>query len=55
LITSISIIETAIEPSTELGRLLNVTDKMAQQRKDQFIPSELFVLAAVDDRGELGI
>jgi ATP-dependent Clp protease ATP-binding subunit ClpB len=43
-----------VYPSTELGRLLNVTDKLAQQRKDQFISSELFVLAAVDDRGELG-
>jgi ATP-dependent Clp protease ATP-binding subunit ClpB len=33
---------------------LNVTDKLAQQRGDQFISSELFVLAACDDRGELG-
>ncbi len=40
--------------SNDLGRLLNVTDKLAQQRKDQFISSELFVLAAVDDRGRLG-
>jgi len=40
--------------SSELGRLLNQTDKLAQQRKDQYISSELFVLAAVDDRGELG-
>lgn len=40
--------------SNELGRLLNQTDKLAQQRKDQYISSELFVLAAVDDRGELG-
>ncbi len=38
----------------ETNRLLNVTDKLAQQRNDQFISSELFVLAAVDDRGELG-
>ncbi|MEY6432234.1 ATP-dependent chaperone ClpB [Thioalkalicoccus limnaeus] len=38
----------------DLGRLLNLTDKFAQQRKDQFIPSELFVLAALEDRGELG-
>ena len=29
-------------------------DKLAQQRGDQFISSELFVLAACDDRGELG-
>ncbi len=40
--------------SNDLGRLLNVTDKLAQQRQDQYISSELFVLAAVEDRGELG-
>jgi ATP-dependent Clp protease ATP-binding subunit ClpB len=40
--------------SNDLGRLLNVTDKLAQQRQDQYISSELFVLAALDDRGTLG-
>lgn len=40
--------------SNELSRLLNVTDKLAQQRKDQFISSELFILAAVEDSGQLG-
>jgi ATP-dependent Clp protease ATP-binding subunit ClpB len=40
--------------SNELGRLLNLTDKFAQQRKDQYISSELFVLAAVDDKSQLG-
>jgi ATP-dependent Clp protease ATP-binding subunit ClpB len=40
--------------SQDLGRLLNVTDKLAQQRKDQYISSELFVLAAIDDNGKLG-
>ncbi len=40
--------------SNELGRLLNLTDKLAQQRKDQYISSELFVLAAAQDKGELG-
>ena len=40
--------------SNDLGRLLNQTDKLAQQRKDQYISSELFVLAAVDDKGALG-
>ena len=40
--------------SSDLNKLLNVTDKLAQQRGDQFISSELFVLAACDDRGELG-
>ncbi len=38
----------------DLNRLLNVTDKLAQQRQDQFISSELFVLAACEDRGDLG-
>ncbi len=40
--------------SNDLTRLLNLTDKLAQQRKDQYISSELFVLAAVEDKGELG-
>ncbi|MEL0584475.1 MAG: ATP-dependent chaperone ClpB [Candidatus Thiodiazotropha sp. (ex. Lucinoma kazani)] len=40
--------------SNDLGRLLNQTDKFAQQRNDQYISSELFVLAAIDDKGELG-
>ena len=38
----------------DLNRLLNQTDKLAQQRNDQYISSELFVLAALDDRGNLG-
>jgi ATP-dependent Clp protease ATP-binding subunit ClpB len=40
-----------VQISNDLGRLLNVTDKLAQKRGDQFIPSELFVLAAFEDRG----
>ncbi|MFQ5642741.1 MAG: ATP-dependent chaperone ClpB [Thiogranum sp.] len=40
--------------SNDLTRLLNLTDKLAQQRKDQYISSELFVLAAVEDKGQLG-
>jgi ATP-dependent Clp protease ATP-binding subunit ClpB len=36
--------------SNDLNRLLNVTDKLAQQRGDQYISSELFVLAAFEDR-----
>jgi ATP-dependent Clp protease ATP-binding subunit ClpB len=39
--------------SSDLGRLLNVTDKLAQQRGDSHIASELFALAAFDDRGTL--
>ena len=40
--------------SNDLSRLLNLTDKLAQQRQDQFISSELFVLAAIEDKGTLG-
>ncbi|OOG23641.1 ATP-dependent chaperone ClpB [Thioalkalivibrio denitrificans] len=40
--------------SNDLGRLLNLCDKAAQKRKDQFISSELFLLAALEDRGTLG-
>ena len=43
-----------INLGNDLNRLLNLTDKLAQQRGDQFIASELFVLAAMDDKGELG-
>ncbi|TDR48670.1 ATP-dependent Clp protease ATP-binding subunit ClpB [Tahibacter aquaticus] len=43
-----------INISSDLNRLLNLCDKLAQQRGDQFIASELFVLAALDDKGELG-
>ncbi|HAI58302.1 MAG TPA: ATP-dependent chaperone ClpB [Xanthomonadaceae bacterium] len=38
----------------ELARLLNVTDKLAAQRGDAFIASELFLLACVEDSGEAG-
>jgi ATP-dependent Clp protease ATP-binding subunit ClpB len=36
--------------SNDLNRILNVTDKLAQQRGDQFISSDLFVVAAFEDR-----
>ena len=39
-----------IHPSNDLNRVFNVTDKLAQQRGDQYISSELFVLAAFEDR-----
>ena len=38
----------------DLGRLLNVADKLAQQRGDAYIASEWFVLAALDDGGDAG-
>ena len=43
-----------VNVSRELGNLLNVTDKEAQKRADQFIASELFLLAAAEDKGEVG-
>ena len=46
--------EGAVNAGNDLARLLNITDKLAQKRGDAFIASELFVLAALDDRGELG-
>ncbi|MBI5331353.1 MAG: ATP-dependent chaperone ClpB [Betaproteobacteria bacterium] len=43
-----------IQPSKELVNLFNLTDKEAAKRGDQYIASELFLLAAVDDKGEAG-
>lgn len=40
--------------SNDLGRLFNICDKLAQKRKDQFISSELVLLASLEDRGALG-
>ena len=40
--------------SRDLTQLLNVADKEAQKRGDQYIASELFVLAAADDKGRVG-
>jgi ATP-dependent Clp protease ATP-binding subunit ClpB len=43
-----------ISVGNDLSRLLNVTDKLAQQRGDAFIASELFLLAALEDSGDAG-
>jgi len=40
--------------SKDLDRLLNLTDKFAQHRNDDYISSELYVLAAMEDKGVLG-
>ncbi|SFI39324.1 ATP-dependent chaperone ClpB [Nitrosomonas sp. Nm34] len=40
--------------SRDLNNLLNLTDKEAQKHGDQFIASEMFLLAALEDRGETG-
>jgi ATP-dependent Clp protease ATP-binding subunit ClpB len=39
--------------SNDLNKLLNLTDKLAQERNDQYISSELFVLAALDSKSPL--
>ncbi|MCE1162703.1 MAG: AAA family ATPase, partial [Thiomonas sp.] len=43
-----------VQVSRELNGLLNVTEKEATKRNDQFIASELFLLAVADDKGEAG-
>ena len=43
-----------VSVSNDLGRLLNMADKQAQKRGDQFVSSELILLAALEDRGSLG-
>lgn len=40
--------------SPNMGKLFNQTDKLAQQRGDQYIASELFVLAMLDDKSGVG-
>jgi len=42
-----------VHVSNELGKLFNVADKLAQQRGDSYVSSELFVLAALEGRGDL--
>ena len=37
----------------DLSKLLNLTDKQAQQRDDQYVSSELFLLAAMDGKSPL--
>ena len=42
-----------IHISNALNRLLNVTDQLAQKRKDQYIASELFIIAIMQENGTL--
>lgn len=42
-----------VQPSNDLIRHLNLCDKLAQKEGDNFISSELFVLAALEERGSL--
>jgi len=43
-----------VHVSNTLGQLLNITDQIAQKRKDSYISSELFLLAAMEKKGGLG-
>ena len=43
-----------VQLSNNLGTLFNACDKVAQKRKDAYISSEIFLLAALQDRGPLG-
>lgn len=43
-----------VQISQSLGRLLNLADREAQRRGDQYISSEIVLLAACDDTGEVG-
>lgn len=43
-----------VQLSSAMGNLLNLCDKYAQKLGDKFISSEIFVLAAVEDKGKLG-
>ena len=43
-----------ISASRDLGNLLNLTDKEATKRGDEFIASELFLLALLSDKGDTG-
>jgi ATP-dependent Clp protease ATP-binding subunit ClpB len=42
-----------VHPSHELIRILNLMDKIAQRRKDQYIASDLFLPAAMEENGTL--
>jgi len=43
-----------VQLSQGLARLLNLADREAQQRGDQYVSTEALLLAACDDGGELG-
>ncbi|WP_341659770.1 ATP-dependent chaperone ClpB [Vibrio sp.] len=43
-----------VQLSSSMGTLFNLCDKVAQKRKDAYISSEIFLLAAIEDKGPLG-
>ncbi|MBD1559434.1 ATP-dependent chaperone ClpB [Vibrio sp. S9_S30] len=44
-----------VQLSSAMGTLFNMCDKVAQKRQDAYISSEIFLLAAIEDKGPLGI
>ncbi len=42
-----------VHVSNELNKFFNITDKIAQQNQDQYISSETFIQAALEDKGQL--
>ncbi|MGF1778913.1 ATP-dependent chaperone ClpB [Vibrio nomapromontoriensis] len=43
-----------VQLSSAMGQLFNLCDKVTQKRQDTYISSEIFLLAAIDDKGPLG-
>ncbi|MEF1174419.1 AAA family ATPase, partial [Vibrio sinaloensis] len=43
-----------VQLSSAMGTMFNLCDKVAQKRQDAYISSEIFLLAAIEDRGPLG-
>ncbi|MBS0352100.1 MAG: ATP-dependent chaperone ClpB [Proteobacteria bacterium] len=43
-----------VYPSKDLVKILNIADKIAKEFKDEYLSSEIFVLAALEDKGPLG-
>ncbi len=44
-----------VQLSSAMGTLFNMCDKVTQKRQDAYISSEVFLLAAIEDRGSLGV
>ncbi|MDE1243502.1 ATP-dependent chaperone ClpB [Vibrio aestuarianus] len=43
-----------VQLSSAMGTMFNLCDKLAQKRQDSYISSEVFLLAALEDKGALG-
>jgi ATP-dependent Clp protease ATP-binding subunit ClpB len=43
-----------VQLSSAMGTMFNLCDKVAQKRQDSYISSEVFLLAALEDKGPLG-